>query len=53
MPEQLSQVAILGAWHPDPRKAIFQEQRQNVLRILTIRAESLVWKVINAAVTTL
>jgi hypothetical protein len=33
----LPQIAILGVWHPDPRKAILQHQLQYELRILPIR----------------
>ena len=37
VPQQLPQVSILPARHPDPRKAIFQQQPQQQLRILAIR----------------
>src|SRR5713101_225732 len=37
MPQQLTQITILPTRHPDPRKAIFQQQSQNQLRILAIR----------------
>ena len=37
MPQQLPQIAILGVWHPDPRKAILHHQSQQQLRILPIR----------------
>jgi len=40
MPEQLPQIAILPARHPDPRKVIFQHQLQNMLRILPSLYES-------------
>jgi hypothetical protein len=36
MPEQLPQVAIFCVRYPDPRKAIFHQQLQRQLRILTI-----------------
>jgi hypothetical protein len=36
MPKQLSQIAILPTRDPDPRETIFQQQVQNVLRVLTI-----------------
>jgi len=37
VPQQLPQIAILPARHPDLRKAIFQHQFQNQLGILAIR----------------
>jgi hypothetical protein len=37
VPQQLPQIAILPARHPDPRKAIFHHQSQNQLGILVIR----------------
>ena len=37
MPQQLSQIAILGVRHPNPRKAILHHQLQHELRILPIR----------------
>jgi len=37
VPEQLPQVAVLPARHPDLRKTIFEQQLQNQLRILAIR----------------
>src|ERR1051325_7552254 len=37
MPQQLPQIAILGVWHPDPRKAILEHQLQYELRVLPIR----------------
>jgi hypothetical protein len=37
MPQQLPQITILPARHPDLWKVIFQHQAQNQLRILTIR----------------
>jgi hypothetical protein len=37
MPQQLPQITILGVRYPDPRKAIFQQQLQNQLRILPVR----------------
>jgi hypothetical protein len=36
MPEQLPQIAILRIGYPDARKAIFQQELQNQLRILSI-----------------
>src|ERR1039457_2389179 len=37
VPQQLPQITILPAWHPDLRKVIFQHQAQYQLRILAIR----------------
>jgi hypothetical protein len=37
MPQQLPQISSLPARNPDLRKAIFQQQLQNQLRILAIR----------------
>src|ERR1019366_6812935 len=37
VPQQLPQISILPARYPDPRKAIFQQQSQNQLRVLAIR----------------
>jgi hypothetical protein len=37
MPQQLPQIAILPARHPDLGKTIFQQQSQNQFRILAIR----------------
>jgi hypothetical protein len=37
MPQQLSQIPILPARHPDRRKVVLQQQTQNMLRILPIR----------------
>jgi len=37
MPEQLAHVAILPARYPDPRKAVFQQQPQEKLRVPAIR----------------
>src|SRR6476620_468953 len=37
MPQQLPQIAILPARHPDLRKAIFEQQAQDQLRVLAIR----------------
>ena len=36
MPQQLPQIPILRVRHPDPREAIFQQQPQQQLRVLTI-----------------
>src|SRR5215471_17891642 len=36
MPQQLPQIPVLPTGHPDPRKAVFQHQLQNELRILAI-----------------
>jgi hypothetical protein len=37
MPQQLPQIAIGRVRHPDPRKAVFDHQPQQQLRILPIR----------------
>jgi len=37
MPQQLSQIAILCVRYPDSRKAVFDQQSQQQLRILSIR----------------
>ncbi len=37
MPQQLPQIAIFPARHPDWRKIILQQQTQNMLRILPVR----------------
>jgi len=37
MPQQLPQIPILPARHPDRGKVVLQQQAQNVLRILSIR----------------
>jgi len=37
VPQQLPQIPVLPARHPDPRKIIFQHQLQNMLRIFPVR----------------
>jgi hypothetical protein len=37
MPQQLPQIAVLPARHPDPREAILHQQTQDQLRVLPIR----------------
>jgi len=37
VPQQLPEIAILPTRYPNPGKAIFQQQSQQQLRILTIR----------------
>src|SRR5260370_7600609 len=37
MPQQLSQIPVLPARYPDPRKVILQHESQNQLCILSIR----------------
>src|SRR5438045_3251416 len=37
MPQELPQIAVLPTRHPDLRKAIFQQQTQNQLCVLSIR----------------
>src|SRR5882724_6217622 len=37
VPQQLPQIAVLPAGHPDLRKVILQHQLQNMLRVLAIR----------------
>src|SRR5215469_12055903 len=36
VPQQLPHIAVLPAWHPDPRKTIFYQQLQNVPCILAV-----------------